>query len=135
MKNVTVDHSRADAGEAVKDIATKGKDSKAFEKKENFTVPEFATKVAVKVPAKVPAWLVTYIKLLKGETASKAKGRMDTDKMYTLLKPESKVLIDALRESTDNYHGEVAKTVGAYGVPIAGALGLGSIVGGDENKG
>ena len=49
MKDPTIDHSRPDAGEADKDIKTKGtslKVHKAYEKRENFTVPEFKLKEA-----------------------------------------------------------------------------------------
>lgn len=128
----TTDHSRADAGEALKDVSTKGKHSQGFERKENFVTPEFKVKAAA---PKLPPWLVAYVKALKAEGAVKAYGRMQTDDMYTRLKPGSDVLAKALRESTDKYHGEVAKTVGAYGVPVAGALGLGSIIGGNKNEG
>lgn len=46
MKDRTVDHSRPDAGEADKDIKTKGTDSKAYEHNENFRVRELAAKIA-----------------------------------------------------------------------------------------
>jgi hypothetical protein len=136
MKNVAIDSSRADAGEAMKDIMTKGKGVKphqVYEHKENYHVPEVATKAAAPT---LPSWLISYIKAFKGQGMAKAKGRMGTDKTYTLLKPESTILRDALRESETAYHGEVAKTVGARALPVAGALGLGKVLyGGDENKG
>ena len=127
----TLDYGRADAGESHKDLETPGTGAGIHSRYERVEAlePEFVPK-----QASVPPWLSRYLAVASGRNISPALKQMLRDELWHARDPESGVLKDLLSQSRKAYRGEIGKTVGAAGAPIAVGAALYTALAGRDDK-
>lgn len=132
-EGIVIDHSRADAGEAAKDIASPGAGLAMHRRVDKaLDDPEFALKRAMaqgmadavrmrlEKRAAIPSWLTGYVHQLKGGRVGAALTQAAMAQAQ-LNKAQTPQLREAAAKAWAQYRTELTKVIGAYTPPLAAA--------------
>lgn len=132
-EGLVIDHSRADAGEAAKDIASPGAGLAMHRRVDKaLDDPEFALKQAMargmadavrlrlEKRASIPSWLAGYVHYLKGGRVGSALTQAALAQAR-LNKAPTPQLRQAAAKAWAQYRTELVKVIGAYTPPVAAA--------------
>lgn len=136
-EGLVIDHSRADAGEAAKDIASPGTGLAMHRRVDKaLDDPEFALKQAMargmadavrlrlEKRAAIPSWLTGYVHQLKGGRVGSALTQAALAQAR-LNKAPNPQLRQAAARAWAQYRTELVKVIGAYTPPVTAAAGAG----------